>query len=278
MLNPRTQTPWSDVDLRDIDEEQWLPVPAFEGYYEVSSLGRVKSLSRMTVNGRPVHERILSQRNNRKPHGCVQFCVDGTSTNYTVLQLVVRAFFPLAAPGQLYYHRNKNGFDNRLANVAYGSPTESARAGFALGVNAPISEINAPMVLARHLAYEQKFCHFQHGVVVAKVCLRCQVQLPLSEFYANGNHSRRTCRECQLRERGAADPGKIRRAEALGRAGGRICSDCKMSKLLEEFNKSRNATLGKSNVCRACAKVRNARSYATLLRQRALAHARDEDA
>ena len=32
--------------------EQWLPVPGYEGYYEVSDLGRVRSLDRMVMTGR----------------------------------------------------------------------------------------------------------------------------------------------------------------------------------------------------------------------------------
>lgn len=45
-------------------EERWLPIPGFEGWYEVSSAGRVKSLPRQLIrrNGSPyrVRGRILN--------------------------------------------------------------------------------------------------------------------------------------------------------------------------------------------------------------------------
>ncbi len=40
-------------------EEDWRDVVGFEGYYQVSSLGRVKSVARLNARGRRLRERIL---------------------------------------------------------------------------------------------------------------------------------------------------------------------------------------------------------------------------
>ena len=51
-----------------MEEENWKPIKDFEGYYEISSFGRVKSLNRgiETSNGinKKIKERILKSSEN----------------------------------------------------------------------------------------------------------------------------------------------------------------------------------------------------------------------
>lgn len=263
METPRTLPPWFDVDPADLPEEQWRDIPSYDGYYQVSSLGRVKSLRRLLGQGQRLKERILSQRSTVKPHACVQFSVDGVLEKFTVLQLVVLAFLPDAAPGKMYYHRNKNGFDNRLSNVVCGSREESARVGYELGVGPPIDQISREFIQARAAEYERNFCHLDAGALVAKVCTTCLVEQPISEFYTNGNRLRRECKGCALRGHGVMDIGKHKNRMELAAAGLRICSDCKLPKSLDQdFSNNKKAFLGKTNTCKACAKIRNDKSNA----------------
>ena len=43
-----------------MDKERWLPVVGYEGYYEVSDLGRVRSLDRFVTGGRGGKERLAA--------------------------------------------------------------------------------------------------------------------------------------------------------------------------------------------------------------------------
>ena len=56
-----------------MNEEIWKDVKGFEGKYQVSNMGRVKSLARVDSLGRRVNEKILSPRNNG--HGYLFVCV-----------------------------------------------------------------------------------------------------------------------------------------------------------------------------------------------------------
>lgn len=110
--------------------EIWKTVKGFEGFYEVSSLGRVKSLGNGNSNNSK--ERIL------KPVKCngylrVPLWKDGKPKNFSVHRLVANAFIPnpLNLPQVNHKDENKenNCVDNlewctQKYNVNYGSRTE----------------------------------------------------------------------------------------------------------------------------------------------------------
>lgn len=56
---------WEYFSIDSLENETWMPIPGYEGYYEASSLGRIKTLSRVTVTKRgfimSFKEKILSQ-------------------------------------------------------------------------------------------------------------------------------------------------------------------------------------------------------------------------
>ena len=75
--------------------ETWLPVKGYEALYEVSSLGRIKSLSRVTPHGQSKLERVL--RPYAKPgragnYLLVKLSKCGSSKAYLVHRLVALAF------------------------------------------------------------------------------------------------------------------------------------------------------------------------------------------
>ena len=69
--------------------EIWKSIPGFEGMYEVSSLGRIKSLPRRYVS----REKILTAREDTGGYlAVVLYHGDGTNENALVHRLVCRAF------------------------------------------------------------------------------------------------------------------------------------------------------------------------------------------
>ena len=115
--------------------EEWRPIVGFEGVFEVSSLGRVKSLVRESVHinqfgvrcVQPVVEKILTQtRNMRYPTVCLS--LNGKSKCCAVHRLVLAAFIGPCPPGMVCRHfPDRNPRNNRLDNLSYGTPTQNSQ-------------------------------------------------------------------------------------------------------------------------------------------------------
>jgi hypothetical protein len=71
---------------------EWRPVPGYEGLYEVSDQGQVRSLPRTSSTGRPVRECILSTDTASTGQPKVKLYRDGESRTYRVHLLVAEAF------------------------------------------------------------------------------------------------------------------------------------------------------------------------------------------
>lgn len=77
-------------------EEIWKDIPEYEGLYQISSLGRVKSLSRRKVDtwnrNRLIKEKILKQSKNRDGYLQVTLSKNNKSKTITIHVLVAIAF------------------------------------------------------------------------------------------------------------------------------------------------------------------------------------------
>jgi hypothetical protein len=76
-------------------KEIWKDIPNYEGLYQVSSLGRVKSLERRVKNKdsfRKVRERILSSNDNGSGYLCVQLSRKLKRENLLIHRLVAICF------------------------------------------------------------------------------------------------------------------------------------------------------------------------------------------
>lgn len=102
-------------------KEEWKPVIGFEGYYEVSSLGRVRSLDRTDRLGRFHAGRILSQCDNGNGYLIVNLKVDGQQKMRTVHSLVAEAFIGPVPAGKEVCHGPNGQQDNSVSNLSYGT-------------------------------------------------------------------------------------------------------------------------------------------------------------
>jgi hypothetical protein len=111
-------------------EEVWRDIPGYEGYYQVSNLGRIKSLERRKRIGngatQMIPERILKAvPYNKVGHLKVTLCKDGDHKNHPVHRAVMEAFCGARPEKAEIRHLNSNAQDNRLENLAYGTSTEN---------------------------------------------------------------------------------------------------------------------------------------------------------
>ena len=92
---------WKNTTDLQLDGEIWKDIKGYEGIYQVSNLGRVKSLDReMTYsNGssRKFKGRVLKQTLKASGYLCVKLCARSESKDkktYNTHQLVAKAFIP----------------------------------------------------------------------------------------------------------------------------------------------------------------------------------------
>lgn len=111
--------------------ERWLPIPGWDGVYDVSDHGRVRSRARFVDaklgSKRWQSERVLSP--GRMPHGhlTVRLCRNATGKSHAVHRLVLLAFVGPGPDGTECCHNNGDPADNRLSNLRWDTRIENQR-------------------------------------------------------------------------------------------------------------------------------------------------------
>ena len=119
--------------------EEWRPVVGYEGLYEVSNMGNVKSLNYNGIG----KEKLLKPLNNGHGYLRVVLCKDGKIKKCLVHRLVADAFIQFVPQEGVMYdvdHRNTDRTDNRAINLCWVSRSQN--------MNNPItnSKISKPVL------------------------------------------------------------------------------------------------------------------------------------
>jgi len=106
-----------------MQEEKWLPVKGHEGIYEVSDLGRVKSLDRKVRHSKKGFlirkGKILSSNSNKSRYILISLSKKGLTETKAVHKLVAISFLNHTPCGNklVVNHINHNRLDNRVENL-----------------------------------------------------------------------------------------------------------------------------------------------------------------
>lgn len=98
--------------------DRWKPVVGFEGWYEVSEAGRVRSVDRV-VNGKRYRSRLLAHHLAKNGYVLVDLYQGGKRTTRTVHSLVAEAFIGPYPDGKEVCHGPGGRRDNRVGNLRY---------------------------------------------------------------------------------------------------------------------------------------------------------------
>lgn len=102
-------------------DERWLPVPDWEGLYEVSDLGRFRSIRRKTARGWR-GGKLVTGTIRHDGYWEVQMTAPGRSRRKCFLHhLVLEAFVGLCPEGQEARHGAGGKLDASLANLCWGT-------------------------------------------------------------------------------------------------------------------------------------------------------------
>ena len=104
--------------------EDWVDVRGYEGFYQVSNIGRVKSLTRIvSINGGSFTRKgvVLKPMVNRGGYAVVNLYRNGVRRYSTVHRLVAYAFLniPDLKSKIVVNHINGDKIDNRLSNLEF---------------------------------------------------------------------------------------------------------------------------------------------------------------
>jgi len=104
--------------------ETWLPIPGFEGRYDVSNMGRVRSWLPCRGTALP---RILKPRPTDAGHLAVNLLVgNGSRAHKTIHMMMMSAFIGPRPISLETRHLDGDPTHNHLSNLAYGTHRENA--------------------------------------------------------------------------------------------------------------------------------------------------------
>lgn len=117
---PNRQPP-AILDTTSLDGEEWRPVPGYEGMYEVSNLGRVKSLG-TSRNRPPTILRICVKQHGYRYAALHQA---GRRRCPTLHRVVLEAFVGPCPDGREGCHIDDDKSNNHLSNLYWGTRSDN---------------------------------------------------------------------------------------------------------------------------------------------------------
>lgn len=142
--------------MTDTLNENWKPIPGFESSYEISDLGRARSIRRLVGREGAEYwqpEKLLKPQADTHGYFRVSCSVRSVVTFKYIHQAVLEAFVRPRNDGEECRHRNGDHTDNRLTNLTYGTKADNMQDALKHGTF-PILERRPGAKLTRHQVIE----------------------------------------------------------------------------------------------------------------------------
>ena len=119
--------------------EEWRPVVGYEELYEVSDLGRVRSVPRKGTSGQ-----ILKPYVGNRGYLTVNPSINGRNHTMPIHHVVALAFLGPRPFGAQIRHLNGDRTDPHLSNLSYGSQSENQLDSVQHGTHAKAARTHCP--------------------------------------------------------------------------------------------------------------------------------------
>lgn len=132
---------WKNLSLEDLPGEIWKDVIEFEGGYEISNFGRLKSLKRIAKTHnlykdieRTYPERIIRAGLDSAGYPIVKLSAFGRMKRTSLHRLVTTAFIPNPENKPEVNHKNGIKTDARLENLEWVTNSENQKHAYKIGL------------------------------------------------------------------------------------------------------------------------------------------------
>jgi hypothetical protein len=127
--------------------QRWRSIPGYEGHYEVSNDGQVRSLERKVISHDDGRIRVFKSRvlrpEVRHGYNVVNLSINGVTAKFYVHRLVLVAFRGEPKSGAEACHWNGIRDDNRLHNLRWDTHLSNVRDNVISGTHRSIGAYNA---------------------------------------------------------------------------------------------------------------------------------------
>lgn len=129
IASPLEQNGWKDIG--SLEREVWKDIVDYEGSYQVSNKGNVKSLDRITKtkNNKKILYvgKLLNPPVNNKGYKLVALYKNSKAHGIAIHRLVAQAFIPYEVDKLHVNHKDGNKLNNNTTNLEWVTPKENTR-------------------------------------------------------------------------------------------------------------------------------------------------------
>lgn len=114
--------------------EQWVDIKGYEGWYQISSYGNVRSLDRVSSDGRLYKGKERAKCFDRRGYCVLVLCKEGKQKTHKFHRLVAEHFIPNPRAKETVNHIDGNKENNNVDNLEWCTQSENQKHAFATGL------------------------------------------------------------------------------------------------------------------------------------------------